>query len=120
MSESEGNLQKILDYCHKWCKKWMLKISEDHSNVVHCGKTRKPCTLFQFQCGNCFLKTVSHYRYLGIPFDENLTIVHCIKNRTRAASRAFGKLTSIFCELYDSRVEAVQDYASEIWGFKNT
>ena len=20
MSESEGNLQKILDYCHKWCK----------------------------------------------------------------------------------------------------
>ena len=25
MSESEENLQKILDYCHKWC--WMLKIN---------------------------------------------------------------------------------------------
>ena len=52
MSESEENLQKIIDYCHKWCKKWMLKINEDKSNVVHIRKTRKHGTLFQFQCGN--------------------------------------------------------------------
>ena len=105
MSESEENLQKILDYCHKWCKK--------------------------FQCGNCYLKTVPHYTYLGIPFDEHLTFVHCIKNRTCAASRAFGKLISTchslkdvgyntYCQLYDSLVELVQYYASEIWGFKDT
>ena len=25
-----------------------------------------------------------------------------------------------YCQLYDSLVEPVQDYASEIWGFKNT
>ena len=131
MSESEENLQKILDYCYKWCNKWMLKINEDKSNVVHFRKTRKPCTLFQFQCGNCYLKTVPPYTYLGIPFDEHLTFVHCINNKTCAASTAFGKLISTcqslkdvgyntYCQLYDPLVEPVQDYASEIWGFKNT
>ena len=48
ISESEENLQKILDYCQKWCKKWMFKINEDKSDVVHFMKTRKTCTLFQF------------------------------------------------------------------------
>ena len=85
MRKSEENLLKIVDYFQKCCKKWMLKFNEDKSNVVHFRKTRKRCTLFQFQCGNCFLKTVLHYTYLGIPFDEHLTFVHCIKNRTCAA-----------------------------------
>ena len=60
----------------------MLKINlmlEDKSNVVHFRKTRKPCTLCQFQCSNCHLKTVIRYTYLGTPFDDHLTFVHCIK-----------------------------------------
>ena len=72
----------------------MLKINEDKSNVVPFRKTRKHCTLFQIQCGNCFLKTAPHYTYLGIPFDEHITYVLCIKNKACTASRAFGNLIS--------------------------
>ena len=34
MSGPEENLQKILDYCHKWCAKWMLKIGPTVDLVI--------------------------------------------------------------------------------------
>ena len=93
------------------------------------GKLEKIVFYFNFNVVIAFKKTVPHYTYLGIPFDEYLTFVYCIRNRTCASSRAFGKLISTchslkdveyntYCQLYDSLVEPVQDYASQIWGFK--
>ena len=131
MSDSEENLQQILNFSHEWCQKWMLKVNIEKSNVIHFRKTRKTCTSYEFKCGDCILKTVPQYTYLGITLDEHLTFANCMKSRTCAASRAFGKLISTchklkdvgyntYCQLYDSLVVPVHDYASEIWGFKNT
>ena len=48
MSESEDNWQKILDYCHKWCKKWMLKINEINLISFPSGKLENLVLYFNF------------------------------------------------------------------------
>ena len=35
ISESDQNLQDILDYMHRWCFNWKLKLNVDKSSVVH-------------------------------------------------------------------------------------
>ena len=39
-SESEVNLQRILDTVHTWCSHWRLKININKTNIVH---FRKQC-----------------------------------------------------------------------------
>ncbi len=35
IAQNENELQDILHYVEKWCKKWRLKINVDKTNVVH-------------------------------------------------------------------------------------
>ena len=41
ISESEVNLQYMLDYMHVWCHKWKLKLNIDKSNVMHFRSKRQ-------------------------------------------------------------------------------
>ena len=35
MSETEEDMQTMLDFVHEWCRKWRLRINYAKSNVVH-------------------------------------------------------------------------------------
>ena len=130
ISESEQNLQDMLDYMHRWCFKWKLKLNVDKSSVVHFRPKRQRRSEFSFHFGPNNLNTVDKYKYLGILIDEHLTYEHCAKVLSDSAGRALGGIINKFKSLrdvgfttfermYDAGVMTVNNYASEIWGFKD-
>ena len=48
LSETEENLQKMLDFLYKWCCDWRIEVNLDKTNIMH---VRKP------HCRRCHLYT---------------------------------------------------------------
>ena len=72
IADSEEKLQKQLDFLNKWCKKWRLKVNNSKTKIVHFRPKRRSRTSFNFYNGDSCLNIVSHYRYLGLIFNEFL------------------------------------------------
>ena len=62
ISESEVNLQKMLDYIHSWCRKWRLRVNTNKSKIMHFRPNRRQRTQFLFKMGNINLDMVTVYR----------------------------------------------------------
>ena len=56
MSESEEDLQIMLDFVHEWCDKWRLRINYAKSNVMLIRNKGKDCSNFNFHIGNQMVK----------------------------------------------------------------
>ena len=54
ISESEVNLQKMLDYLHIWCRKWRSRVNTNKSTIMHVRPKRRQRTqfLFKFRYGD--------------------------------------------------------------------
>ena len=101
ISESEQNLQDMLDYMHRWCFKWKLKLNGDKSSVAHFRPKRQRRSEFSFHFGQNILNTVDKYKYLGILIDEHLTFEQCSKILSDSAGRALGGIINKFKSLRD-------------------
>ena len=87
MSESEEDLQIMLDFVHEWCDKCRLRIIYAKSNVMHFRNKIKDCSNFNFHMGNQMVEYTKVYRYLG-NFSETAEVL------SQAGGRALGAMIS--------------------------
>ena len=125
MSESEEDLQIMLDFVHEW----RLRINYAKSNVMHFRNKGKDCSSFNFHIGNQMVDYTNVYRYLGIHMHENLDFSETAEVLSQAGGRALGAMISkihgfkdvgynTYTKMFNSCVVPVTDYCSGIWGFK--
>ena len=130
ISESEQNLQIMLDFVNSWCNKWQMKINNEKSKIVHFGRKTLPKTSFEFKVGCNTLEVTDSYTYLGIIFDEFLTFEKCAKTLSDLAGRALSAVISkfkrfrnigfnTFTKLYYAGVNTILDNGASVWGFSN-
>ena len=130
IAENENKLQAMIDHMYQWCHKWKLKLNIEKSNIIHFRPRRKVRTDFEFHFGIRPLHIVDSYKYLGILLDEHLTYENCAKVLSDSAGRALGGIINkfktlrdvgfkTFDKMYHTGVISVNNYASEIWGFKD-
>ena len=130
LSENENDLQQMLDTMNTWCFKWKMKLNIDKSKIVHFRPKRKLKTDFIFNFGESEINIVNQYKYLGIILDENLTFENCARILSESAGRALGGIIqkfkilgdtgfNTFEKMYNTGVITVNNYAAEIWGYKD-
>ena len=130
MSDCEAKLQAMLKCLNDWCKQWGLVINFEKSKIVHfrpCSKSRSD---IEFQCGDDVIETVNQYKYLGVIISEHLDFSLMSKVVSQSASRALGLLIAkdkafggmpfqCFQKCYESLVQSVLNYSSELWGTRS-
>ena len=128
VADNENDLQILLDILHEWCAKWRLSLNKDKTEVVHFRPSRSQKSNTTFRYGQCELKTVSKYKYLGVILDEFLNFELCTKALATAGGRALGGIISkfkvlknvgfhTFTKLYNAGVSPVLEYSSGVWGY---
>lgn len=129
ISPNEKCLQKMIDFVSEWCKKWRMAINIDKTQIVHFRAPKADITKTVFHFGNVNLKIVSHYKYLGVIFDEHLSFDKNATTLAASAVRALGEIRSklknlkecgynSFNTLFNSCVLSIADYSAGIWGTK--
>ena len=109
-----------------------MKLNIEKSNVIHFRPKRHIKSEYRFTYGNDTLTIIDKYKYLGVILDEFLNFESCVQVLSEAAGRALGPVIHKFKTLkeigfrtfermymYEAGVASVNDYAAEIWGFKN-
>ena len=125
ITDTEEDLQKLLDALSKRCKDNEMSNNIDKTKVVHFRNPAKSRTDFSFSCGNQTIDVTTSYRYLGQHLNYDVTA----KAVAAAASRALGLVISkfksagglpysVFSKLYDSIVWSTISYGACIWGAK--
>ena len=129
IAPNEDSLQKMISFVNEWCKKWRMAINTDKTQIVHFRKQNSSQTTFSFKFGSHPLSIVSHYKYLGVIFDEHLSFDYNASVLSTSALRALGgiknKLKNLkecgyksFNTLFSSGVISIADYSAGIWGTK--
>ena len=129
MTETEMELQSLLDITSSWCKKWRLHINADKTKVVHFRKDSHPLTQAKFKCCNLDINIIDRYKYLGCIFNEHLDFTVTANTLADASGRALGSIISkclkqnsllydTYSKVYNSGVVPIMDYASGVWGYK--
>ena len=130
LSESEHDMQRMLDAVNEWCYKWRLSLNESKTKVIHFRPPSFPKTNYQFMCGNKTISTEASYKYLGMWLNEFLDMTYSVKEIAKSASRALGAIFakymcsggmnySVFTKLVETVVEPVLFYGSGIWGLNH-
>ena len=65
LSESEHDLQCVLDALNEWCNQNQLYVNENKSNVVHFRCKSNPLTEKSFNIGAKVIQVANQYVYLG-------------------------------------------------------
>ena len=129
IAPDEHSLQKMLSFVNDWCKKWRMAINTEKTQIVHFRPTRSPKTDYKFNFGGHPLSIVSHYKYLGVIFDEHLTFDINASTLAKSSLRALGgiknKLRNLkecgyksFGTLFSSGVTSISDYSAGIWSMR--
>lgn len=129
LSESEENLQKVLNILHRWCYKWRITVNETKSNIMHFRNPKKKKSCFNFKFGNTKLDIISKYKYLGILLDENLNFKSCVETLSEAGGRALSAIIgkfhtyknityNVYTKLYDATVWPILEYCASVWSYK--
>ena len=127
LTESEGNMQKMLNVLHVWCSKWRLAVNESKTRVLHFRNKTRLRSNYVFKCGEKNIVFEKSYKYLGFWFNEFLDMDMSVTEITKSASRALGAVYmkyqyaggmayDVYKKLVESIVEPVLFYCSGIWG----
>ena len=96
IAPDEESLQKMLDTVSEWCREWKIDINPIKSNIIHFRNKPVSRSDFPFKCSDLDIEYTSSYKYLGIWFDEHLTMDKAVKELSKSASRALGALYGKF------------------------
>ena len=125
LSESEANMQIMLDYLGNWWKTLGLTINFNKSKVMHFRAPSKQRTEYNFKCSSSSVDLIQKYKYLGLLFTEHLDLMQMTKIVAQSASRALGLLISkdkvfgampfaCFTRCYGATVQSIIDYSAAI------
>ncbi len=130
ISESEMDLQRLIDIVRIWCNKWRLAVNIDKTKVVHYRRENALCTDFIFMWDDRQIGVVNDYKYLGVIIDQYLKFnLHC-EAISNSAGRALGRIISKFSyfrnvgfktfnKLFESNVESIMSYGLSAIGSKD-
>ena len=129
ISESEEDLQTMLNSLHDWCKKWRMRVNVTKTKVVHFRIKSQPCTTTKFTYGNETMDITDNYKYLGLILDEHLDYNVTASVLSGSAGRALGGICSkfkklkglgyqTFTKMFHTGVVPIMDYCSGIWGYQ--
>ena len=122
VSDSEDQLQKLIDVVHAYCCKWRLKANVSKSAVMVFAKdVVDGC----WRWGECNLPTVSKYTYLGIDFQcsgaWDMHIKKVVDNGRKKVNQVHSILSNRDINLSARRllllsvVRPTLEYGNEVW-----
>ena len=128
LSDSEEDLQCMLNCFANWCHKWQLLVNVNKSNVLHFRRKSVPQSNFVFKIKSDVLSYVPKYKYLGIIMDEHLLYNSTVEVLANSAGRALGGVISklsmlkdlgfkTYTTLYNNCVAPIIDYCAAVRGF---
>ena len=65
MTESDEDMQSMLNILNQWCRKWGMSVNSNKTKVVHFRNSSTPRTTEVFICGQEIIEVIDRYRYLG-------------------------------------------------------
>ena len=127
LSETEDDLQAILDTLNIWCNTNCLFVNPEKSKIIHFRPRSRSQTDKVFRIGDKVIEAGTQYIYLGLMLTEHLDYDMMAKNVALSANRALGLVISkfkafgglpfnAFTKLYDSIVIGTISYGAAIWG----
>ena len=130
LSESEHDLQTLLDILCQWCRKWRLSVNIEKTKVMHFRPTNCNRTQFKFTINDLEVEIVDTYKYLGILLHEHLDFTKTAELLASAGGRALGAVINkvkynkdlgykTYTTLVNSCVVPILLYSGGIWGLKN-
>lgn len=127
-SESEEGMQKALDIFQEFCTKWKLSVNVSKTKVIIFSK-RKSRNNPVFKLNGIELDIVDSLTYLGIVFKFNGNFSDARKKLVEQSQKSlfsiFKKIRNhsipvdVQLKLFDSLVEPILLYGSEVWGYEN-
>ena len=127
-SETKEGLQTSLDIFQLYCENWKLKVNVKKTKVMVFSK-RKTKQNLKFTLQNDVLEIVDTYSYLGVIFKYNGTFFDTKKKLVDQAQKALFYIYKIIrneslpidlqFKLFDSMIEPILLYGSEVWDFEN-
>ncbi len=131
LSESEQDLQNMIDSLSEWCKKWRMRVNMSKSKIVHFRPHNCNETEFNFNLGGSQLEIVPKYKYLGLIFDYELNFTSTAGVLADSAGRALGAICSKFrsikglgyetyTKMYHTGVVPIMDYGAGVGGYGNS
>ena len=127
LAPTEDKLQEMLDIVNNWCSKWRLTLNGTKTEIIHYRHKSKERSAFQFKCGELNLQYTDKYKYLGVWLHEHLDLSVTVKEISKSATRALGKVISIFkntggsshkifIKLFNTAILPIITYSAGIWG----
>ena len=129
MSPSAQGLQNQLNGLLRFCSKNQMIVNELKTKIMIFGK---PNVIPEFTFNNKILDIVQEYKYLGVVFNSVKTLkgdifknmkTHIADKARKACFAVLKKYSSVkrlppmsACQLFDSHVSSVLNYAADIWG----
>ena len=121
-------MQNSLNIFQLYCETWKLKVNVTKTKVMVFSK-RKTRQNLQFILQNELLEIVDSFSYLGVIFKYNGTFFDTKKKLVDQAQKALFYIYKIIrnesipidlqCKIFDSMIEPILLYGSEVWGFEN-
>ena len=122
ISDSQENLQKLIDVVYSYCSKWRLRANVSKSAVMVFSKDAvNDC----WKCGEYILPIVSSYSYLGIDFSRNgawyMHIRKLLDNGRKRVNQLHNVISnnninlSAHRHLLLSVIRPSIEYGSEVW-----
>ncbi len=128
-SESKEGMQKALDVFQNYCDKWKLSVNLTKTKVIVFSKRKSRQRALNFTLNGAELDIVDSLTYLGIVFNYNGNFTNAKKKLVEQSQKSlfaiYKKIRNhnipidIQLKLFDSLVEPILLYGSEVWGFEN-
>ena len=96
ISETENDLQCLLDVLSNWCIKNSMRINLSKTKVMHFRNQSMDKQNFQLKCCDSVIEYTGTYKYLGLVLNEYLDYSVTAKYVAQSATRALGLLISKF------------------------
>lgn len=125
-SYTKEGLQLLLNNLHSYCRKWGVTVNIDKTVIMICKKGNRQENV-DFFYNNNKLKNVNKFTYLGVTLSSNGSFYQSQKSLSAQAMKAMFSLNSLFdivsmnvsekMKLFDSMINPILSYGSEVWGF---
>ena len=120
--------QRALDIFQSYCEIWKLQVNVSKTKVmIFCKRKSKQDVHFTLQGED--LEIVDTYSYLGVIFKYNGTFLETRKRLVEQAQKALYCIYKLIrnepipidiqLKMFDSMIEPILLYGSEVWGYEN-
>ena len=127
IAESPQNLQKMLDTLYDYCNEWKLEVNVQKTKIVVFRNGGKLRNTENWSYNGYYIDIVSEFNYLGVLMSSNGKFFKTQKHVAEQGGKALFSILNkskkhcfniqTLCSIFDTYVNSILSYGSEIWGF---